>query len=118
MGQLSEVALEFERCDDVPLGGVMCALPALLAVGLLRRVRELFSWPKGYYPLESIFLSLAFLALAGVRSLEGLRYEPPGEWGKLLGLDRIPEVKTMRSKIALLCQGPQACATPPSWRNS
>jgi Transposase protein len=112
MGQLSEVALKFERCDDVPLGGVLCALPALLAVGLLRRVRQLFSWPKGYYPLESIFLALAFLALAGVRSLERLRYLPPGEWGKLVGLDRIPEVKTMRSKIALLCQGPQA---PAQW---
>jgi hypothetical protein len=110
VGVLSEVPLKFERCDDVPLGGVLCALPALLAVGLLRHVRQFFSWPKGYYPLESIFVALAFLALARVRSLEALRYEPPGEWGKLLGLDRIPEVKTMRGKIALLCQGPEATA--------
>jgi len=29
-----------------------------------------------------------------------LRYCAPGEWGKLLGLDRIPEVKTIREKIA------------------
>ena len=35
LGKLSEVELRFERCDDVPLGGVLCALPALLAVGLL-----------------------------------------------------------------------------------
>src|SRR5438067_2066328 len=110
MGALSEVALKFERCDDVALGGLLCALPALLAVGLLRHVREFFSWPKGYYPLASIFVALAFLALARVKSLEGLRYEQPGEWGKLLGLDRIPEVKTMRSKIALLCEGPEATA--------
>src|SRR5205085_3601555 len=110
MGALSEVALKFERCDDVALGGLLCALPALLVVGLLRHVREFFSWPKGYYPLESIFVALAFLALARVKSLEGLRYEQPGEWGKLLGLDRIPEVKTMRSKIALLCEGPEATA--------
>ena len=110
MGLLSEVALKFERCDDVPLGGVICALPALLAVGLLARVRELFSWPKGYYPLESIFLALAFMALARVRSLEALRYESPGEWGKLLGLDRVPEVKTLRRKIATLCQKPEPAA--------
>jgi len=108
VGKLSEATLQFQRCDDVPLGGVLCALPALLAVGLLRGVREFFSWPKGYYPLESIFIALAFMALARVRSLEELRYEPPGEWGKLLGLDRIPEVRTMRSKIALLCQEPEA----------
>ena len=114
IGALGEAVLRFERCDDVPQGGVICALPALLAVGLLKGVRKFFSWPQGYYPLESIFLSLAFLALARVRSLEALRYQSPGEWGKLLGLDRIPEVKTMREKIALLCEEAQSSA---SWGN-
>jgi hypothetical protein len=114
IGALGEAALRFERCDDVPQGGVICALPALLAVGLLKGVRKFFFWPAGYYPLESIFLSLAFLALARVQSLEALRYQSPGEWGKLLGLDRIPEVKTMREKVALLCAQPQS---PASWGN-
>jgi len=27
----------------------------------------------------------------------------PGEWGKLMGLDRIPEVRTLRQKITELC---------------
>ena len=31
-----------------------------------------------------------------------MRYQTPGEWGKLLGLDRIPEVRTLRAKLALL----------------
>ena len=47
---------------------------------------------------------MSFLALARVPSLEALRYEPPGEWGKLLGLDRIPEVRTLRAKLDLLCE--------------
>lgn len=106
LGRLPEAALRFERCDDVPQGGVLCALPALLVVGLLREVRTVFTWPKGYYPLEAVFLSLSFLALARVSSLEALRYEPPGEWGKLLGLDRIPEVKTMREKVEVLSSQP------------
>lgn len=50
---------------------------------------------------------LAFLALARVRSLEGLRYHAPGEWGKILGLDRIPEVRTLRQKVSALCTGDQ-----------
>jgi hypothetical protein len=112
LGKLSEAPLRFERCDDVPLGGVLCALPALLAVGLLKGVRTFFQWPKGYYPLETVFVALALLALARVRSLEALRYEPPGEWGKLLGLDRIPEVKTLRNKINVLCHQPKA---PAQW---
>jgi hypothetical protein len=36
--------------------------------------------------------------------LEQLRYQAPGEWGKLLGLDRVPEVRTLRAKLKLLCQ--------------
>jgi outer membrane murein-binding lipoprotein Lpp len=44
------------------------------------------------------------MALARIRSLEKLRYAAPGEWGKLLGLDRIPEVRTLRAKLKLLCK--------------
>ena len=104
MGLLKDAPIEFEVVDDVPQGGVLCALPALLAFGLLRHSRESFTLPAGYYPLEIYFLVVSFLALARVGSLEGLRYEPPGEWGKLLGLDRIPEVRTLRNKLEQLCQ--------------
>ena len=60
------------------------------------------AYTKGFYPMESIFLLLAYLALGRVPSLEQLRYHSAGEWGKLLGLDRIPEVKTLRDKIGIL----------------
>ena len=52
--------------------------------------------------MESIFLHLAYLALGSIPSLAQLRYEAPGEWGKLLGFDRISEVKTLREKIGPL----------------
>jgi hypothetical protein len=38
--------------------------------------------------------------------MEALRYVAPGEWGKLIGLDRIPEVRTLRQKITDLCAEP------------
>jgi hypothetical protein len=104
MGRLDGAPIEFAAADDVPQGGVLCALPALLVNGLLRHTRDTFDLPAGYYPLETIFLALGFLALARVASLEALRYEAPGEWGKLLGLDRIPEVRTLRAKIGQLCR--------------
>ena len=102
LGELDRAPLQFLCADDVQNGGVLCALPALLAMGLLRHAASHFSLPKGFYPMESIFVLLAFLALARVPSLEQLRYQAPGEWGKLLGLDRIPEVKTLRDKLGLL----------------
>lgn len=107
VGKLQAAPVEFELVSDVPNGGVLCALPALLVLGLLRHTHQHFSLPAGYYPLETIFLAIAFLALGRVQSLEKLRYEPPGEWGKLLGMDRIPEVKTLRNKIELLCADPK-----------
>lgn len=107
LGRLQAAPIRFEAVNDVPGGGVLCALPALLVLGLLRHSQKNFSLPPGYYPLETIFLVIAFLALARIQSLEAVRYEPPGEWGKLLGLDRIPEVRTLREKIQILCQNEQ-----------
>ncbi len=104
MGGLESAPIEFEATCDVAQGGVLLALPALLAAGLLRYTPEMYQLPNGFYGIDSVFLLLALMALARVRSLEQLRYEAPGEWGKLLGLDRIPEVRTLRAKLKLVCR--------------
>jgi hypothetical protein len=104
MGELESAPIEFQATCDVAQGGVLLALPFLLAAGLLRHTPEFYQLPKGFYGMESIFLLLGLMALARIRSLEQLRYQMPGEWGKLLGLDRIPEVRTLRAKLKLLCQ--------------
>ena len=102
IGKLGAPApVEFESACDVAGGGVLAAIPALLAQGLLRRPAS-YQLPQGFYGIDSIFLVLALMALARIRSLEQLRYQAPGEWGKLLGLDRIPEVRTLREKVELL----------------
>lgn len=108
LGGLNQVGTQFENALDLPCGGVLLAIPALLNIGLLRHTDQYFQLPKGYYGLESIFLLLAFLALCRVKTIESLRSYAPGEWGKLLGLDRIPEVKTLREKIKQLSSGNQA----------
>ena len=102
-GSLVGANVEFTSADDVPQAGALFALPVLLAEGLLRHTRSFYELSPGFYPLESIFLYLALLALVRCRSLEQTRYESPGEWGKMLGLDRLPEVKTLRAKVAQLC---------------
>jgi Transposase protein len=104
MGALGSAPIQFQSTCDVTRGGVLLALPALLAVGLLRYTPQMYELPKGFYGIDSIFLLLALMALARIPSLEQLRYQAPGEWGKLLGLDRIPEVRTLRAKLKLLCE--------------
>ena len=82
--------------------GVLLSLPALLGQGLLRYGEAQLTLPDGYYRVNSIFLLLSFMALTRLKSVESLRYCAPGEWGKVLGLDRVPEVRTLREKISLL----------------
>lgn len=102
IGAASDKPPEFQSSLDLANGGVLLAIPALLSLGLLRHTRDLFKLPKGYYSIESVFMLLAFMALSRLKSMEALRYSSPGEWGKLLGLDRIPEVRTLRKKISIL----------------
>ncbi len=102
LGGAGLVDSHFEGCGDVPRAGVLMALPALLASGLWRHTEKHFQLPHGYYQWVHVFLLLAFLALARIKSIEGLRYCAPGEWGKVLGLDRVPEVRTWREKLRRL----------------
>jgi hypothetical protein len=107
LGKLSAAPSRFRAALDVTNGGVLWALPALLTNGLLRHTKACFDLPNGYYSTVHIFLLLAYMALCRIKSNEQLRYSPPGELGLLLGLDRIPEVRTLRGKIKDLSQQEQ-----------
>jgi transposase len=92
----------FETCRDVTFGGVLCALPALVENGLFRHLRTALREVRGYYTTLHVIILLAYMALCRVKTVEQLQYESPGEFGKLLGLDRIPEVRCLRKKLSAL----------------
>ena len=56
LGKGGPVDSHFEACADVPKGGVLLALPALLASGLWERTEEHFELPQGYYQMVHVFL--------------------------------------------------------------
>ena len=102
----------FETCRDVSFGGVLCALPALAANGLFRHIHDCLAQLRGYYSTLHVIVLLAHMALCRIKTVEQLQYEPPGELGKLLGLDRVPEVRCLRHKLAALSidDGPEKWA--------
>jgi hypothetical protein len=92
-----------------PLAGLLLALPALEGTGLLQCARQVYGRLKdGYYGLAATLLTLVFLALAGEPRAEGATRVPPGALGRVLGLDRAPEVKTIRRKLGELAAAGQA----------
>ncbi len=104
LGKLSEAPSKFKEAVDVSYGGVLWALPALLSNGLLRHTKFHFHLPSGFYSMVHVFLLLAYMSLLRIKTNEQLRYKPAGELGILLGLDRIPEVRTLRGKIKYLSE--------------
>ena len=102
LGELDGAEPVFNANIDVKSAGVLLALPSLLLNGLLKFSQEHLSLPKGYYSIQSLLIILAFVALLRIKSIERVRYYEPGDLGKLIGLDRIPEAKTLRQKIAYI----------------
>ncbi len=74
-------------------------LPALLSQGLLKGKEVYENLKKGYYGLLSTLLLLAYMALSRIKTTEQLKTCKPGELGKIMGLDRVPEAKCLRAKI-------------------
>jgi hypothetical protein len=92
-----------------PLAGLLLALPALEGTGLLDAAREVYGRLKdGFYGLAATLLTLVFLALAGEPRAEGATRVPPAALGRVLGLDRAPEVKTIRRKLGELAAAGKA----------
>jgi len=79
--------------------GVLLSLPALISQGLERVFKVLHPLPAGFYGLHHMVLLSCFMALCRIRNAEQLKSHSPGELGKLLGLDRVPEAGYFRTKL-------------------
>jgi len=100
VGLLKEATPEFEPAEAVVGAGVLLALPALLTEGLIDVGEGVYGKLRnGFFGLRSVLLTLAFMALLRIKTPEQLTEHTPGELGILLGLDRVPEVKTLRRKL-------------------
>jgi len=109
LGLLTEAAPRFVAAEAVRYGGALLALPALLSLGLLEVGDQTYgTLKKAFYGLRATLLVLAFMALLRIRTPEQLQGHAPGELGILLGLDRAPEVKTLRRKLWELALRQQA----------
>ncbi len=103
LGLLDDAAPLFRSGERVPRAGVLLAVPALVGSGVLSCARNIYgSIGPAFYGLRTSLVALLLLALLRIKRPEGLKEHPPEDLGRLLGLDRAPEVKTLRRKLARL----------------
>jgi len=92
-----------------PLAGLLLALPPLAQSGLLACARQVYGRLRdGFYGLEVMLVVGVFMALLREARAEGATRIPPEALGRVLGLDRAPEVKTIRRKLGELAAAGKA----------
>jgi hypothetical protein len=99
----------FRDGSNVPGIGVFLALPCLIESGLLSIARKLYGGiGPAFYGLRTTLLTLMLMALLRIQRPEHLKERDPAAFGRLLGLDRAPEVKTLRRQLSRLAAHHQA----------
>lgn len=103
LGLLDDAAPIFREGEQVPGAGVLLALPCLMQSGLLQIARKLYSEiGPAFYGLRTTLVTLWMMALLRIQRPEHLKERDPAAFGRLLGLDRAPEVKTVRRQLTRL----------------
>jgi len=98
-GLLDDAAPVFANGQAVPGAAVLCALPALVASGVFRAAQQVYgAIGPAFYGLRTTLLTLLLMALWRIQRPEALKEYDPQTLGRVLGLDRAPEIKTVRRK--------------------
>ena len=102
-GCLVEAPVVLTQGAHLPMVGLLLGLPGLEMTGLLDVAAATFGpMSNGFYGLRATLLTGVFMALLREPRAEGATRIAPGDLGRVLGLDRAPEVKTLRRKLSEL----------------
>ena len=103
LGLLDDAAPLFREGASVPGAGVLIALPCLVESRLFGISRKLYGEVgPAFYGLRTTLLTLLLMALLRIKRPEHLKERDPAAFGRILGLDRAPEVKTLRRRLTRL----------------
>ena len=109
LGLLEDAPPLFGSAAAVARAGVLLAVPVLVTSGVFECAQEIYgTLGPAFYGLRTSLLTLLLMALWRIKRPEGLKEYSPQELGRVLGLDRAPEVKTLRRKLARLAAAGRA----------
>jgi len=103
LGLLNDAAPVFGNGRNVPGAAVLAAVPLLVASGVFRTAQQVYGEiGPAFYGLRTTLLTLLLMALWRIQRPEALKEHDPQSLGRVLGLDRAPEIKTVRRKLTRL----------------
>ncbi len=109
LGQLDDAVPLFGDRPCLRRAGVLLAIPLLVGSGLLEAFSKTYhSLGPAFYGLRSTVVVLFLSALLRIKRPEHFKESNPCELGHLVGLDRMPEVKTVRRKLTELARRKRA----------
>jgi transposase len=102
-GLLDDAVPLFADAECLPRAGVLLAVPLLVRHGLIEAFVKVYgSLHPSFYGLRTIVVALFLGALLRIKRPEHFKEYRPEDLGAILGLDRAPEVKTVRRKFTRL----------------
>lgn len=103
LGLLEDAPPFFASGTGVPRAGALLAVPLLVSSGIFEVAKRLYgSLGPAFYGLQTSALMFLLMALLRIKRAEGLKEVAPQDLGRIVGLDRAPEVKTLRRKLKTL----------------
>ena len=103
LGLLHDAAPLFADHECLPRAGALLAVPLLVCHGLVEAFVKVYgSLHPSFYGLRTSVVTLFLAALLRIKRPEHFKEYLPQDLGAILGLDRAPEVKTVRRKFAQL----------------
>ena len=103
LGFLDDAQPLFRPGTRVPHAGVFLAIPALVDSGVVEIARRIYGTiGPAFYGLRTSIVAFVLMALLRIKRPEAIKEHSPHDLGRLLGLDRAPEVKTLRRKLTRL----------------
>lgn len=105
LGFIADALPMFAPAQDLPMAGALLAIPSLLASGILPISRRLYgNIGPAFYGLRTTIVAYVLLSLLRIPRAENLKEHEPTVLGRVIGLDRILEVKTLRRKLTVLAE--------------
>jgi len=107
VGRLDDAVPMFAPQTEQSGAGVLLALPLLVRSGLFDVGSQVLgSIGPAFYGLRTSLLVFILFALLRIKHPENIKEYNPQFLGRIIGLDRVPEVKTLRRKLTVIAEKP------------